>query len=449
MTSHPDILPGFALGKLRESPGLSGEALLLSRVETPVGPGWIGRWQDTVVWLSLGPLDEEAIAGFWKGPVSRHDFPAQARKPLEDAIFGKVRIGLTLIGTEFQSSVWEALLQIPFAETITYQGLASALGDAKKTRAVASAVGANPIAWLVPCHRVVSSDGSLGGYRWGPGIKEALLTWENLRRHDMVTGVSPVRRERLESILHKAQRFEEIANMSGDIAHDLNNLIAPIRMATELLKRNLEDDPKGLDRYIGIIDSSTQRARSVIQEILAFAREKEIEDHQHITLRPLLEELEHMIRETFPKEIEFGIDYGSDKFAVRIDPNQLHRALLNILVNARDAMQGKGTLLLTVSEHTLDIEVSAGDRSLKPGGYVCISIKDSGSGIPEAIRERIFDPFFTTKSKEEGTGLGLASVYGIIARAGGFIDVDSREGEGATFNIFLPEMGIPGAGQSA
>lgn len=244
---------------------------------------------------------------------------------------------------------------------------------------------------------------------------------------------------KLEAMLLNAQRFEDIAKLAGDIAHDLNNLLAPIRMATELLKRKLEDP--SVDRYVEIIETSTGRARSVIQEILTFSRESEAAECEIINVNPLLKELEQMTRETFPESIQVTFEYQDQAPSVEMDPHQLHRSILNLIVNARDAVGESGNITLRVSTHDVELPVSTGKRSLGAGRYTCISVSDTGCGISEEIRERIFDPFFATKPKEQGTGLGLASVFGIIARAGGFIDLESKEGNGSTFHIYIPEAG--------
>lgn len=243
-------------------------------------------------------------------------------------------------------------------------------------------------------------------------------------------------KRRLESLLLKTQRFEGVAKMAGGIAHDLNNLLAPIRMATELMQRKLQDD--SLNRYIQIISDSTERARAVIQQILQFSRGTTDERADPIALNDTIWELRNMVCETFPKRIHFDFQLGHVP-KVRIDPNQLHQALLNMLINARDAIEGNGSIRVSTFSRQFEIDVRVGDQAIKPGRYICIQITDSGSGIPDDIRDKIFDPFFSTKKKTEGTGLGLASVYGIILRAGGFIDVDSTPGKGTTFKIFIPE----------
>jgi O-6-methylguanine DNA methyltransferase len=387
--------------------------------------------------MSIGDLDQQSVAAYWKGDVVMEKDGPISSGDLVEAVQGERRLDLAPEGTEFQQKVWAALMRIPFSATLSYGQLAEDIGSPKSARAVGAAVGANPIAWLIPCHRILPSTGGLGGYRWGRGIKESLLSWEGKRHPSGAPGQIMEDKRKLEAMLLNAQRFEDTAKMAGDIAHDLNNLLAPIRMATELLKRKLEDP--SVDRYVEIIDTSTERARSVIQEILSYSRESEVIEPAVIDVNPLLQELEEMVAETFPEHIKLLFEYQKEAPMVKLDPHQLHRSILNLLVNARDAIQGGGQIHVQVSIRDVDIQISVGERCLVPGRYTCISVSDTGSGIKPEIREQIFAPFFTTKPKEKGTGLGLASVFGIIARAGGFIDVESVEGEGATFHVYLPE----------
>lgn len=418
-------------------PPVSGRGVLnIYPVQTPAGPGWIGLDKRTVVWLSIGSLDREALEAYWPGTIRDGKRCPLGTRQLEEAAHGRGDIRLAPIGTRFQVAVWKELMRIPFSATKTYGDVAAALGSPGRARAVGSAAGANPVAWLIPCHRVVPARGGPGAYRWGAENKRKLLDWEAVQA-DEPSGMQSDDRKRLEAMLLKAQRIEDIAKLAGDIAHDLNNLLAPIRMATDLLKRKMADE--ALDRYVDIIETSTGRARSVIQEILTFSRETENEDATVIQVEPLIRELEKICRETFPERIHLTFNYGTDIPPVRMDPTQFHRAFLNILVNARDAMKGNGHISLDVSVHDLEMQVCVGERCLIPGRHLCISVSDTGCGIPEEIREQIFDPFFTTKPKEQGTGLGLASVYGIVARAGGFIDLESTVGKGSTFHVFLPQ----------
>jgi signal transduction histidine kinase len=245
-------------------------------------------------------------------------------------------------------------------------------------------------------------------------------------------------KRRLETILMNAQRFADITHIAGSVAHDLNNLLSPIRMSVELLRRKLDD--ASLDRYVEIIEDSTSRARSVVKQLLSFAKDTDRGAIEPVDVNAVLEELRKLVETTFPKGIKATFTLEPQLPQPLMNPGQLHQALLNILINARDAMQGKGNLDVTSSLSQVQLRVTVGDRHLEPGSYVRISIRDNGCGMPPDVQERIFDPFFTTKGRDSGTGLGLASVYGIIASCGGFIDLESTVGKGSTFHVFLPTI---------
>lgn len=436
MNSHPDLASGISLIDPDGIPVTGDQKLILCPVTSPAGEGWIGLNDGSIAWLSLGELDLEEVGRYWQGPVTRVSRSPLSCADLEEAIRGEGDLQVAPRGTPFQFTVWKHLMRIPLGQTITYGEIAESIGSPGGARAVGAAVGANPVAWLIPCHRVVPASGGPGHYRWGTPAKEKLLEWEKACQPGNSRNSIPDKHKRLEAMLLKAQRIEDIARLVGDIAHDLNNLLAPIRMSTELLKRKVSD--KSLDRYLEIIETSTGRARSVIQEILAFSRETDGGDKQLIEVTPVIRELERISRETFPKRIHLASAYPKEMPWVEMDPTQLHRAILNLLINARDAIEGEGAITIRISSHDLEMQVSAGKRQLLPGRFVCISITDTGCGIPEKIRDHIFDPFFTTKSKEQGTGLGLSSVYSIVSRAGGFIDLESAVGQGSTFHVYLP-----------
>lgn len=408
-------------------------------VETVAGPGWLGLHEGRITWLSVGELDEQQLQDYWKGEVRLTGSGPVSAGDLEAAALGQAPLHLMPAGTAFQTKVWKQLLGIPFSTTCSYGELAAGMGEPKSARAVGSAVGANPVAWLVPCHRVLPGTGGLGGYRWGSPAKEALLNWESQQHPSGAPSQDMEDHQKLEAMLLNARRYEDTAKLAGNIAHDLNNLLAPIRMATELLKRKLEDP--SVDRYVEIIETSTGRARSVIQEILAYSRESETSETAVIDVNVLLQELEHMAGDTFPDTIRLAFTYQESAPRIELDPHQLHRSILNLMVNALDAIDGDGTIGVRVSTHDVGLQAGPASRTLVPGRYVCISVSDSGCGIADDIRGQIFDPFFTTKPKEKGTGLGLASVFGIVARAGGYIDLESEVDKGTTFHLFLPEAG--------
>lgn len=244
-------------------------------------------------------------------------------------------------------------------------------------------------------------------------------------------------RRRLEALLIQAQRFEGIGKLAGGMAHDLNNLLAPIRMACEILER--KNSQQELKRFIEIIQSSCDRARGVIQQILAFSRESESSEVEVIQPAIVLRDLENIVKETFPKRIRLRFDYTGPLPMVRIESTRLHQVLLNLMINARDAIRESGTISIRANRRRFSLRMKVGDQVFHPGDYLCVEVLDSGVGIPREIRSRIFDPFFTTKGKGQGTGLGLASAFGIIANGGGFIDLVSDIGKGSLFTVYLPE----------
>lgn len=271
----------------------------------------------------------------------------------------------------------------------------------------------------------------------GLSRREASIENPDAAQAELVSSALEEKR-RLEMILMSAQRFADISQIAGSVAHDLNNLLSPIRLSVELLRRKMTDD--SLDRYVEIIEHSTSRARSVVQQLLSFAREAEKTSNERLDVNEVLRELEKMVVTTFPETIQANFNFGVDLPQPRMSAGQLHQALLNVLINARDAMDSRGRLRVRSSVREVKMKVTVGGRTLVPGTYVCISVSDDGCGMTPEIQERIFDPFFTTKSSDRGTGLGLPSVYGIIASVGGFIDLESIPDQGTTFHICLPAL---------
>jgi len=240
--------------------------------------------------------------------------------------------------------------------------------------------------------------------------------------------------ERLESQLRRAQRMESIGTLAGGVAHDLNNALAPILMACELLRLALPD--RAMEN-LDLIEDGARRGADLVKQLLTFAWGAE-GDRLPVKLRPLLTEMEYMVRSTFPKNIELRVDAPKEIPAILGDVTQLYQVLLNLLVNARDAMPEGGTLSLDVHRTDVDNTWEAEALKVAPGPYVVLQITDTGTGIPPEIENRIFEPFFTTKAPDKGTGLGLATTLGIVKGHAGFIRVYSFPGEGSTFRVYLP-----------
>ena len=242
-------------------------------------------------------------------------------------------------------------------------------------------------------------------------------------------------KKELERKFHHAQRLETMGTLAGGIAHDLNNVLAPIMMAIELLKPKFPDEKA--QRLLTTMESSARRGADIVKQVLTFARGVEGE---RIVLQPkhLLREMEKFAEETFPKSIQLRTSVPKDLWTVQGDATQLHQVLLNLCVNARDAMPQGGVLELKGENVILDEQGAHIHLKARPGPYVVFSVSDTGIGIPEENLERIFDPFFTTKEVGKGTGLGLSTVLGIVDGHKGFITVSSQWGNGSLFKIYVP-----------
>ena len=252
--------------------------------------------------------------------------------------------------------------------------------------------------------------------------------------------------KRLAAQFLRAQRMESIGTLAGGIAHDLNNVLAPIMMAIEILKRKVSDE--GGQRILTTIETSAKRGADIVRQVLAFGRGLK-GDRILVQLEHVINEVIKIVGETFPKAIEIKTNIPRDLSTVVADPTQMHQVLLNMLVNARDAMPGGGTLTILAENVKLDENYSRMNLEAKPGPYTCIVITDTGTGIPADVREKIFEPFFTTKEIGKGTGLGLSTTLAIVKSHGGFITLYSEMGKGTTFRIYIPATGTTSGEEAA
>ena len=242
--------------------------------------------------------------------------------------------------------------------------------------------------------------------------------------------------KRMEAQYLRAQRMESIGTLAGGIAHDLNNVLTPIMMAIELLKLGPGDETRR-GKLLESIQLNGQRGADLVRQVLSFARGRD-GLRVAIHLRPLIDDLESVISETFPRNIRIVVQTPADLWPFTGDQTQLHQVLLNLAVNARDAMPHGGTLTLSAANLTLDAAAASRSAGATPGHYVLLMATDTGLGIAPELRDRIFEPFFTTKEFGQGTGMGLATVHTVVKRHGGFLAVESEVGRGTTFKIFLP-----------
>ncbi|MBI4865698.1 MAG: response regulator [Candidatus Wallbacteria bacterium] len=239
--------------------------------------------------------------------------------------------------------------------------------------------------------------------------------------------------ERSESMLRQSQKMEAFGQLAGGVAHDFNNLLTIISGYTDFI---MTGAPEGspFHRDAEVIARTAEKARSLTQQLLAFSR-KQVLQPRIFSPNNLVIETEKMLRRLIGEHIALRTDLAESVWMVRADPGQMDQVLLNLAVNARDAMPGGGSLTIT----TANVAVSASSRiCVAPGEYVRLSVSDSGTGMDEATQARIFEPFFTTKPQGKGTGLGLATVHGIVQQSGGGISVSSRPGEGTRFDVYIP-----------
>jgi len=243
---------------------------------------------------------------------------------------------------------------------------------------------------------------------------------------------------RIEEQLRQSQRLESVGRLAGGVAHDFNNLLTVINGYADMLRYDLaEGDPlrAGLDE----IKKAGERAASLTQQLLAFSRKQMIEPRP-IDLNAIVAESEKMLRRLVGEDIQFVTTLRASPGTVMADPGQIHQILMNLVVNARDAMPSGGVLCVETANVDLSEEDVAGRQDAEPGAYVRLSVRDSGSGMDHETLQRIFEPFFTTKKQGEGTGLGLSVVYGIVRQSGGWIQVSSEVGKGSVFDIYLPRL---------
>ncbi len=244
-------------------------------------------------------------------------------------------------------------------------------------------------------------------------------------------------RKTLEELLQQTQRLESVGTLASGVAHDLNNLLAPIIMSADLLAYEASTDKQ--KDLIGMISESAKRGGDIIRQLLSFARGAEGE-RQEIQARHLLRDMLKLMTETFPKNIHIHDTVGRELWTIKADPTQIQQVFVNLMVNARDAMPEGGTLKITAENRSIDPDWAFRHPPAQSGYYVCFRFEDQGCGIPEEIRARIFDPFFTTKKHGKGTGLGLSTSLNIIRNHQGFMLLRSDINEGSCFEVYLPSQ---------
>ncbi len=251
----------------------------------------------------------------------------------------------------------------------------------------------------------------------------------------LVVNTDITKKIQLEAQFLRVQRMESLGTLASGIAHDLNNVLAPILMSVQLLKMKLPDEQS--QRLLEILENSAKRGANLVKQVLSFARGVE---GKRMTLQVgnLIQEVKVIAMETFPKSIEVLTDVSRNLWTVSGNATQLHQVLINLCVNARDAMPNGGTLLIYAENLVIDANYTQYHIDAQVGPYIVITVTDTGTGISREIINRIFEPFFTTKELGKGTGLGLSTVIGIVRSHDGFVNVYSEVGQGTQFKVYLP-----------
>jgi two-component system cell cycle sensor histidine kinase/response regulator CckA len=281
--------------------------------------------------------------------------------------------------------------------------------------------------------RVIWPDGS---HHWVAG--RARVAYDGQRRPARLLGVCmDVHHEKLlEQQFHSAQKMEAIGQLAGGIAHDFNNMLTAVLGNANLLLDDL-DSASPFRADVEEIVKAAERAAALTRQLLAFGR-KQVMQPVSVDLNTSVRDLMQILRRVIGEHIELSTVAASELWPVRADPTQIEQVIMNLVVNARDAMPTGGRMSIETANVELD-ELYASDHiSVRPGRYVRLTVSDTGTGIDEATKRRLFEPFFTTKERGKGTGLGLATVYGIVKQSGGYIWVYSELGHGTTFKVYLP-----------
>jgi PAS domain S-box-containing protein len=289
-------------------------------------------------------------------------------------------------------------------------------------------------------YRVLLDDGSI---RWlaadgniqpaGEGRPALLL---GVGRDITEQKLADAEKEKLQTQLAQAQKMESVGRLAGGVAHDFNNMLSVIIGNAELALMNIPPESRLYPR-LKAVDAAARRSADLTRQLLAFARKQTIIP-RILNLNDTLSGMREMLRRLIGEDIELTWISGGELWFVRMDPGQVDQVLVNLCVNARDALTGVGTISIETGNRTFDEVYCAGHAGFVPGEYVLLAVSDNGSGMDEETQSHMFEPFFTTKGLGKGTGLGLATVYGIVKQNNGFINVYSEPGHGTTFKLYFP-----------
>jgi len=264
---------------------------------------------------------------------------------------------------------------------------------------------------------------------------------EGGRREIFGTMLDVTERRMLESQLVQAQKMETVGQLTGGIAHDFNNLLTVVLGNLDLLQRNIQSDPRA-ERQLGAMRHAAERGQSLTRQLLAFSRRQHLSP-ETLDVNELVRGFDPLVRRAVGEAVILETALTAEAAVIHADPPQLEAAILNLAVNARDAMPEGGRLIIETRRIERDERLSARYPEASPGPWIVIAVRDTGSGMPPEVLERVFEPFFTTKEAGKGSGLGLSQVYGFVRQSDGFVMIDSAPGEGTEIRIYLPPSSEP------
>jgi PAS domain S-box-containing protein len=397
-----------------------------------------------------------AWTGVWSEPEQRHFFIGRdmtERKKAEESLRESEQVGRGIIDTAL-----DAFVQMDQDGIVTEW---NPQAEAVFGWSHAEAVGKRLSDLIVPpeqrdrhreglAHFLCTGEGAILGKRFeiealrrdGGEIKVELAITSLRRRSGYVfNGFIRDLTDKLaaEAQLRHAQKMDAVGQLTGGVAHDFNNILTAIVGTIEILIEGVNDRPK-LAAIAEMINEAATRGAGLTKQLLAFARRQPLEP-QATDINALVVEAAKLLRPTLGEQIEVESKLGDDLWRANIDPSQLSSALINLAINARDAMPNGGKLLIETANVILDEAYARSNPDAKPGSYVMAAVSDTGTGIPAAIRDKVFEPFFTTKDVGKGTGLGLSMVYGFVKQSGGHVKIYSEEGQGTTIKLYLPQIG--------
>ena len=375
-------------------------------------------WRPELVWTHVV---SDALIGtaYFSIPLALGYFVSKRRDLAFSWMFWCFAVFILACGTTHFFSIWTLWRPDYGTEAVI-----------KALTAVASVVTAAALWPLIPQALALPSPETLRNLNeaLAAGIRERDLALEALARET-------AERERTEAMLRQSQKMEAVGQLTGGVAHDFNNLLTVIVANLERLERKLPDADEDVKRTLGHAMTGAERAAALTQQLLAFSRKQPLEPTL-VDVNELMAGLAELLRRTLGERIALETEPQADLWLTRIDGNQMENALVNLAVNARDAMPDGGRLSLSTAN--MPREAAALVPDLPAADYVMVEVTDTGEGIPSEVMDRVFEPFFTTKEVGKGTGLGLSQVYGFVTQSNGRILIESAPGRGTTVRLYLP-----------